>query len=191
LLAPTHPLETERLTLRPFVHDDLHALHAIYKRAEVARFQYTGPRDRDAMRGVLAQKAERAVLREPGGRLDLAVVRRDTGALIGDVTLQWTSEEHRQGEVGFVFHPDHHGLGFATEATAVLLRLGFEDLGLHRIFGRLDGRNVASARLLERLGFRREAHLRENELVKGEWLDEMVYALLDREWRATTDRLST
>jgi RimJ/RimL family protein N-acetyltransferase len=191
VLAPTYPLETARLTLRPFVHDDLHDLHAIYKRADVARFLYAGPRDRDAMRGVLAEKAERAVLREPGRRLDLAVVRRDSGALIGDVTLLWTSREYRQGEIGFVFHPDHHGHGFATEAAAVLLRLAFEDLGLHRIFGRLDGRNVASVRLLERLGMRREAHLRENELVKGEWTDEMIYALLDREWRERTDRLST
>jgi len=65
-----------------------------------------------------------------------------------------------------------------------MLRLGFEGLGLHRITGRLDGRNAASARVLERLGMRREAHLVENELVKGEWTDEVVYAMLDREWRA-------
>jgi RimJ/RimL family protein N-acetyltransferase len=63
-----------------------------------------------------------------------------------------------------------------------MLALGFEGLGLHRIAGRLDGRNVASARVLERLGMRREAHLVENERVKGEWTDEVVYALLAREW---------
>jgi RimJ/RimL family protein N-acetyltransferase len=65
-----------------------------------------------------------------------------------------------------------------------MLRLGFEGLGLHRIIGRLDGRNRASARVLEKLGMRREAHFVENEYVKGEWTDEVVYAILDREWRS-------
>ena len=65
-----------------------------------------------------------------------------------------------------------------------MLRIGFEELGLHRIAGRLDARNEASARVLERLGMRREAHLVENEFVKGEWTDELVYAMLEQEWRA-------
>jgi RimJ/RimL family protein N-acetyltransferase len=66
----------------------------------------------------------------------------------------------------------------------VLLRLGFTDYGLHRIIGRLDARNTASARVLERLGMRREAHFVENEIVKGEWTDEVVYAMLEDEWRS-------
>ena len=69
-----------------------------------------------------------------------------------------------------------------------MLRVGFEDLGLHRICGRLDGRNAASARVLERLGMRREAQLLENERVKGEWANEVVYAMLDREWRRRSGR---
>src|SRR5665811_1089712 len=72
----------------------------------------------------------------------------DTGALIGDVTLFWLSRANRQGEIGYVFHPDHSGQGYATEAARVLLRLGFEDLGLHRIIGRIDARNAPSARVL-------------------------------------------
>jgi RimJ/RimL family protein N-acetyltransferase len=116
--------------------------------------------------------------------LVLAVERRDSGALIGDVNLRWLSAEHQQGEIGFVLHPDHHGQGFAREAATEMLRLGFEGLGLHRIIGRCDARNVASARLMERLGMRREAYLRENERVKGEWCDEYVYAMLALEWRA-------
>jgi RimJ/RimL family protein N-acetyltransferase len=64
-----------------------------------------------------------------------------------------------------------------------MLRLGFDGLGLHRIVGRCDGRNTPSTRLLERLGMRREAHLVQNELVKGEWTDEVVYAMLESEWR--------
>jgi len=64
-----------------------------------------------------------------------------------------------------------------------MLDLGFEHLNLHRIVGRLDARNQASARVLEKLGMRREAHFLDNEIVKGEWTSELVYAILRREWR--------
>lgn len=82
-----------------------------------------------------------------------------------------------------MFHPEFGGRGYATEAAAVMLRLGFGDLGLHRITGRLDARNTASARVLERLGMRREAHFVQNEIVKGEWTGELVYAMTEDEWR--------
>ena len=67
-----------------------------------------------------------------------------------------------------------------------MLALGFDGLGLHRISGRCDPRNPGSVGVLERLGMRREAHFRENEIVKGEWIDEYVYALLEAEWRHTS-----
>ena len=79
------------------------------------------------------------------------------------------------------------GQGYATEAARALLALAFESYGLHRVFGRLEARNVASARVLERIGMRREAHLVENEWIKGEWQSELVYALLAREWRELSD----
>ena len=103
--------------------------------------------------------------------------------MIGDLVLMWRSAEHRMGEIGYILHPDHQGQGFAAEAGEALLRLGFDGLGLHRVIGRCDARNRASARVLERLGMRREAHFVRNEIVKGEWTDELVYAMLEDEWR--------
>ena len=186
MLTPDFPLRTDRLDLRPVGPDDLPALHAYLSRDDVARYLYDGPQDEAAIRETVERKRRRTALRAEGDVLNPAVVLRATGEVIGDVLLCWTSAEHRQGEIGYVFHPDHAGHGYATEAAAALLRLGFDGLGLHRIVGRLDGRNAGSARVLERLGMRREAHLRENELVKGEWTDELVYALLARDWRAYT-----
>jgi RimJ/RimL family protein N-acetyltransferase len=184
--APTSPIPTERLLLRPFASEDLDPLFAIYSREEVARYLYWGPRDEPQVREMLAERiAHRAIERE-GDRLSLAVVLRETGATIGDVVLSWTSAEHAQGEVGFVVHPDHHGHGYATEAVRPLLAIAFERLELHRVIGRTEARNDASARLMERLGMRCEAHLVENEWVKDEWQSELVYAILDREWRAAT-----
>lgn len=185
VLTPAYPIRTERLDLRPFEPGDLAALHSYLSRPDVHRYLYSEPSaDEEATRASLAKKLSRTALREPGDIINLAVVVRETGQLVGDVLLRWISAEHRQGEIGYVFHPDHGGRGYATEASREMLRLGFEELKLHRIIGRMDGRNAASARVLERLGMRREAHLRENEWVKGEWTDEVIYAILAREWRA-------
>lgn len=90
--------------------------------------------------------------------------------------------EHRGGEIGYVFHPDAGGRGYASEACSALLALAFDELGLHRVTARLDSRNDASARLAARLGMRQEAHLMRNEMFKGEWSDEVVFAMLAEEW---------
>ena len=92
-----------------------------------------------------------------GEVLSLAIELPGTGQVIGEAVLKWLSGEHRQGEVGYLLHPDHEGRGYATEAAAAMLRLGFEDLGPPRIVGSLDARNTGSARVLERLGMRKEA----------------------------------
>ena len=170
--------------LRPYTAADLDDLYDIQSRPEVTRYLMFGPRDRGEVRQSLEQKMRSSVLTGEGGDLTLAVVLPQTGRVIGDVILFWRSREHRQGEIGYIFHPAHGGSGYATEAAEVMLKLGFEDLGLHRIIGRIDARNNASARVLQRLGMRREAHFVQNEIVKGEWTDEIVYAILGSEWWA-------
>ncbi len=182
--TPELPIRTERLLLRLYTEADLDDVHDIQSRPEVARYLYWGARDRRQARGSLKQKIASSALREEGDDLTLAVELPGTGKVIGDVLLVYLSREYRQGEIGYIFHPDHGGRGYATEAAAVMLRLAFEVYGLHRVTGRLDARNTASARVLERLGMRREAHLVQNEFVKGEWTDEVVYAILEDEWRA-------
>lgn len=183
-LHPVYPIETERLSLRPFRTDDLGDLFAIFSRPDVTRYLYWPPLGRDEVRDLLSRWAAQVGIEQEGDAISLAVCRRDSGQLIGEVMLKWLSETHSQGEVGFMFHPDHHGQGFATEATRELLKLGFDHFDLHRIIGRLEARNTPSARVLERLGMRLEAHFRENEWVKGEWNDEQVYAVLHSEWAA-------
>ncbi|MFE1176833.1 GNAT family N-acetyltransferase [Streptomyces sp. NPDC058773] len=182
--TPDYPIRTERLDLRPVTLDDFAAIHAYRSRPEVNRYLRSEPFDEAASRDFVASTSSRTALRESGDGLQLAVVVRDGGTLVGDVTFVWKSREHRQGRIGYVFHPGHAGHGYATEASRALLKLGFEELQLHRIQAELDGRNTASARLLERLGMRREGHLRENEFLDGEWSDEVIYAMLAREWRA-------
>ncbi|WP_405743735.1 GNAT family N-acetyltransferase [Streptomyces sp. NBC_01525] len=182
--TPPYPLRTARLDLRPVTDDDFAAIHAYQRLPEVCRYLYWGPLDEAGSRKSVTTKATRTALHAEGDVLQLAAVVRETGTLIGDMTFVWTSATHRQASIGYVFHPAHHGHGYATEASRALLALGFDHLQLHRIQAELDARNTASARLLERLGMRREAHLVENEFLDGEWSDEVIYAMLAREWEA-------
>jgi RimJ/RimL family protein N-acetyltransferase len=180
---PIRPIETERLWLRVCLPEDIDALYAIRSRSEVNRYLYSEPMTRPEVQAKLDERISKySKLVEPGDSLLLAIVRKDTGTFIGDVSFNWLPGEHQQVEIGYVLHPDHHGQGFATEAARPLLRIAFEEIKAHRVIGRLEGRNTASARVLEKLGMRKEAHFRENEFFKGEWSDEIVYAVLASEW---------
>jgi RimJ/RimL family protein N-acetyltransferase len=186
VFAPDYPIRTDRLTLRPFTEDDFDASYAIHSNVDVVRYLYWEPRDRDGTRELLKERLSMVRIDNEGDRLSLAIDRNDTGAMIGQASLMFRSAEHNQGEIGYILHPDHYGQGFATEVAVTLLRLGFDGLKAHRMIGRCDGRNTASARVLAKAGMRQEAHLRENEFVKGEWTDELVYALLATEWQKAT-----
>jgi RimJ/RimL family protein N-acetyltransferase len=181
LALDLHPqprrIETERLVLRPFDADDLPAVHDIHRRPEMVRWLYEdAARTLEDDRPWLEGRIGRVRFGLTGDGLGFAAVR--DGSVIGDLSLTLSSAEHRQGEIGFLVHPDHQGRGYATEAAAALLELAFGTFAVHRVVGRLEARNAASARVLEKLGMRREAHLVENELVKGEWQSELVYAAL-------------
>jgi RimJ/RimL family protein N-acetyltransferase len=184
MFIPSYPVYTARLYLRPFKDDDLQDLYAFHSRPEVTRFLYWEARNLEETKEALERKKSEVSLTEEGASLVLAVVLQKTEKVIGEVSLVWHSQAHQQGEVGFVFHPDYQGYGYAIEATNVILSLGFEAFELHRIYGRCDARNVASYKLMERLGMRREAHYIHNEIFKGEWGDEFVYAILQDEWLA-------
>lgn len=179
-MKPDWPLETARLVLRPYEEGDFDALHALYAQPEVARWLYYEAATPEDSRLRLARKIAGRELTEENG-LHAAVQLRD-GTYVGDAVLFYGSVQHRTLEVGFSFDPRHQGNGYAGEAARALIDWAFGQ-GIHRVIGRLEPRNIASARVLEKLGLRREALLVENEWVKGEWQSEVVYAVLDREWR--------
>ena len=178
------PIATPRLRLRPFEDNDQPFLVDLMARPDVVRWLYEPTQTAEAVAQAMPARKNRVALAAPGDVLQLIMVTRDRGHAVGHVTLAWSDGPHRQGEVGFIVHPDHQGRGYATEGAQTVLGIGFDTVGLHRIVGRLEARNQASAHVLERLGMRREAHFQENEWVKGEWQDEVVYALLDHEWHA-------
>ena len=184
---PDLPIETERLRLRPFSRGDVDAVFAYRQRDDVARFLFDEPMSREACAEAVQMRTTQTSWHTEGDKILLAVERKQDHAMIGEVSLILRNEIARQGELGYIFSPDYHGHGYATEAARGLMEVGFEQAGLHRIYARCDARNEASYRLMERLGMRREAHFREHILVKGVWDEELIYALLEDEWAGRFD----
>jgi RimJ/RimL family protein N-acetyltransferase len=186
MFTMTAPIATDRLILRPFTLDDLDDVYALHSRPDVVRYLYWDTRSRYEVREMLQRKAQQTVLGAEGDALCLAITMPMTTdvrtGVIGEVVLWWRSIAHRQGEIGFVLHPGHQGKGIAREAATAMLDLAFGELGLHRVYGRTDARNTASAALMRRLGMRQEAHFMQNEIFKGEWGDELIFAILEHEW---------
>jgi RimJ/RimL family protein N-acetyltransferase len=183
-VSPDWPLETERLTLRPFVEDDFEAMHAMRSSPEVVIYLYEEPFSQEQTHDLLNRKMAVSAWAKEDDWLSVAAVERSSGITVGDMALHWVSERDRTAEIGFVFDPRHQGKGFATEASHALVAWAFGSAGMHRVIGRLEARNTASARVLEKLGMRLEAHFVENEWVKHEWQSELVYSILEHEWAA-------
>ncbi len=179
------PLKTDRLALRLFRSDDLDAILAYQSRPDVARYLLEEPWTRDEAEKQIAKRVTRTGLNGDGpGQLGL-VIERD-GLVIGDVSLRLVDDTGSRAEIGWVLNPDFGGQGYATEAVRTVLDLAFEHYRLRRVIANLDPRNEASARMCERLGMTKEAHLREDWFSKGEWTDNAIYGLLAPEWAATT-----
>jgi RimJ/RimL family protein N-acetyltransferase len=181
-----YPIRTSRLALRPLTPDDADDLVVYRGRQDVSRWVPFSPMDRtDVLTRILGGWANHQ-LTDEGQSLTLGIELPDAPdrpTVIGDVVLFWRSREHASGEVGYVLNPHYGGHGYATEAVRAVLDVAFGHLHLHRVTARVDARNQASRQLALRVGMRQEAHLLENEWFKGDWSDEIDFAVLDHEWR--------
>jgi RimJ/RimL family protein N-acetyltransferase len=185
-LEPGYPLSTARLLLRPYQVEDLPFILDLFGREDVARYLPWEPMDEEAGRALLGRRLRQTRITAEGELLALAAVDPATDRVIGEFVLRLTSAASAQGEIGWAIHPDVQGRGLATEGAREMLRLGFDELGLHRIVAECDARHVASFRVMQRLGMRREALFREDQFLKGEWVGSIVCAMLASEWREMT-----
>jgi aminoglycoside 6'-N-acetyltransferase len=175
-------LAGRRVVLRRFQPADMAQFVAYRSSPDVARFQsWDAPYPREEgerfIRDMMALHPDTA-----GEWFQFAVALRPAGPLIGDCAAMTRADDPRQCEIGFTIAGEHQGRGYATEAARLLVGYLFADRGKHRVTACCDARNTASAAVLERLGMRREGHLRESTWAKGEWTDDLLYALLDHEW---------
>ena len=183
------PIHTERLRLRPATPDDLEDTWQIRRLEPVSRWLTRAPRTLDEHVEHFGESRSLA---------KTLVIERE-GNVVGDLMVEigdaWSQAEiseqaeQVQADLGWVVHPDHGGLGLATEAVREVLRICFEDLGLRRVTAECFAANEPSWRLMERIGMRRETHtIRESLHRSGKWLDGFGYALLADEWSPPPSR---
>lgn len=177
------PWRTDRLVLRRFREQDAEAFAAYRSDPEVARHQsWSAPYPLEAARAFVAEMSG-APADVPGEWFQVAVSLTEQGPPVGDVAFSPREHEPRIVEIGFTVAPGFQGRGFGTEAVTALLDVLFGRLGKHRVTASCDLRNTASRRLLERVGMRLEGHLVESYWDDGEWTDDLLFAVLEREWR--------
>jgi RimJ/RimL family protein N-acetyltransferase len=177
-------LVTARLRIDALRPDDAAALFAVRGDPAVARYQGWRPADLAAAQAFIGRQSPAAT---PAGWFQRAIRLREDGRLIGDLGVNLPGDATEPVEFGISLAPEGQGRGYAREAVRALFGHVFGPLGRHRVRASVDPRNLACLALLRSLGMRQEAHHRESLWLHGEWVDDMVFAMLDREW-PTTER---
>lgn len=181
---PALTLHTDRLRLRTCQPSDAEALLPIYSREDVSRFLLGDPWTAEAARTEVGKRLQRTGLSGEAKALALVIETDDdndaiTGSrVIGDIAIWLDGTDPTKAEVGWVLDPAAGGHGFASEAAIAVLNMAFDDCELRRVVAQMDARNTASAKLAERIGMKKEAHLRQDWWSKGEWTDTLVFAML-------------
>jgi RimJ/RimL family protein N-acetyltransferase len=179
--TPSGPtLTTEHLILRQFEEDDWRAVHEYASDPEVVRCMPWGPNTEEESREFV-RRAMAAAAEMPRLKYDFAILLHGSTRLIGACGI-YLGEDARQANIGYVLNRAFWGKGYGTEAARAFLNFGFGELKLHRITAACDVLNKSSARVMEKIGMRREGLMRQDVWEKGEWRDSLYYAILAEEW---------
>lgn len=171
----TNPLETEHLLIRPFAADDWQALHTYASIPDVMTYMEEDVMNESDAQAFVQQQITDDVTAYP-------VVLKEEKRLIGHLIYHpWFAPQTY--EIGWVLHPNYHRRGYTTQGAQALLQYGFEHQKLHRIIATCQPENVASYRVMEKIGMRREGHFQKcNYRGNDVWWDEYFYAILADEW---------
>lgn len=173
--------ETARLYLDGLLSTDAAALFDYRGDEAVARYQGWRPVDVAEAADFIDRQASQA-FGEPDSWCQLAIRDRETRELLGDLGVHFPASTDDPIEFGVSLRPEKQGRGYAREAMALVLDRAFREWGYRRAVGSVDPRNVGSIALLKSLGFRQEAHHVESYRFRGQWVDDVIYAMLAREW---------
>ncbi len=175
-------IETERLILRPLQTEDVDDILPYHSDLDSIRYIPWDQRDRDFVVDWLTRAVTYLGIQEGPPGLLLAMVEKSSGKVIGQLNSAMTDRANLTADVGYISHPNWRGRGFVNEALTGLINYLFTEEKVHRVIADIDIRNLDSIKVVERLGFRREATFIENDFLKGEWCSMHLYALLSREW---------
>lgn len=181
--TPFPIVRTPRLTLRRLQNTDVDAVFALRSDPEIMKYV---PRP-------LAKTREEALehIATINAKIDTneginwAITLKENNAMIGIIGHYRMQPENSRSEIGYMLLPQFSGKGYASEAVNEVVRYGFDILELHSVEAIIDPENAASARVLEKNQFVKEAHLKENEFFDGRFLDTVIYSLLRRNFKRT------
>ena len=178
--------QSDRLILRPMQTKDAQAVFQYRNQPDVKLFQGWTPASSNEVAEYATQMASREFAK-PGEWFQVILEgQRNTSIadeVIGDVAFCIEADMEKQAELGIALDTSYHGQGYAQEAIKLLVSFLFERFDLHRIHVSIDPQNIASRKLFKRIGFREEAHLISAVFFKGEWVDDIIMATLQSEWR--------
>ncbi|MEN8904807.1 MAG: GNAT family N-acetyltransferase [Clostridiales bacterium] len=173
-------LETQRLLIRKFLVNDYNDLYEYLSLDSTYIYEPGTP--------ISLETTKLMVLKRSRENNFFAVELKSEKKVIGHIYFQQLEpRELMTWEIGYIFNPNYHRLGYATESSKELILYGFNNLNIHRIIGRCNPKNKASWKVLEKLGMKREGRFRENIFFKKDknnqpiWTDTYEYAILSRD----------
>lgn len=174
-------IETERTFLRPIEMKDNAQIFGYRSDSETNKYQGWIPKTLDDVNAFISKNPDE--IDKPETWFQLVIMEKSTNKIIGDIGIHFIDSDNLQCEIGCTLSKEYHGKGFASETMKATVDYLFRKLDKHRIVTSIDPRNMNSIKLVERLGFRKEGHFKESLLIDGVWVDDIVYAILKREWK--------
>jgi len=171
--------ETERLRFRKIYVSDAKEIFLIRSNDNVMRFMDVPRHHSISDSEKLIETAEESYKNETG--MNWAIIEKHSQSFIGYIGFIRIFSEHCRAEIGYVLKPEYWGKGYMYETINRMARFGFENMKLHSIEANVNPLNERSKKVLERVGFKKEAHFRENYLFNGEFLDSIIYSLLEKD----------
>jgi len=184
LLAAVPELSAPQVMLRRFASEDLDDIFEYIGDPEVTRYLIVETQSREQTRAWLAERLENYASGRAATWWTWAIVSRPENKVVGACTMRKLDWDSRRGEIAYSLARAAWRKGIMTEALTALLDFAFRPLRLNRIEAMVLPENLASCRLLEKLGFQREGILRQRDFFKGALHDMAIYALLAQDWKS-------
>ncbi len=171
---------TERLLIRPIQINDKNDLFEYRSDAQTNQYQGWIPQSIEDAEAFINKTSKEINI--PETWFQLVIINQGSNEIIGDIGIHFVDSDNKQVELGCTLSKANHGKGYATEALKAVINYLFKELHKHKIITSIDPENVNSIKLVERIGFRKEAHFKESLYLNGRWVDDLVYAILSKEW---------
>lgn len=179
-------LETKRLIIRPITVDDKDEVFKYRSDRETNKYQGWIPTTVGDVEIFIGKVSKQ--FNEPETWFQFVVVERETQKIVGDLGVHFFDSHNKQVEIGCTLSKAFQNKGYATESVKRVVDYLFKELNKHRIITSIDPENKNAIGLVERIGFRKEAHFIESLLVNGQWVDDLIFALTEKDWEKLTSR---